>query len=128
MKKLLAAGSVLALTTGTAHAMDLGWGLALNNEVKSEYNIDTEHADITWTPEVAYTWNAIDLTAGMTVPVYNTTDEFALTEVLDEGNRPDLDLKVEYTLGGGLVAHGKTGWDLNESELADMVVGVTFSF
>ena len=128
MKKLLAAGSVLALTTGTAHAMDLGWGLALNNEIKSEYNIDAEHIDITWAPEVAYTWNSIDMSAGMTVPVYNTTDEFALTEVLDEGNRTDLDLEVGYNLGNGLDAHFKTGWDLNASELEDMVVGVTFSF
>ena len=128
MKKVLMAGAAVIALGSPVAAMDLGWGVSLNNKVESTYNIDDEHMDVTWSPSMGYAWNSINLSAGMDVPVYHTTDEFALMDAWEEGTRPDLDLEANYQLGSGLVAKFETGIDLNETELTDMIVGVTFSF
>lgn len=135
MKKVLLASVVVAgvaaCAADDAAAMDIGWGLSLNNEVTTEYNVDTEHFDVTWGPEVAYTIPmapTVELTAGADVKVYNTTDDFALADTFEEGSRPDLDLGVSMDLSDNLEVYGKTSWDLNESEMGDIVVGATFSF
>lgn len=135
MNKVLLAGvaatGLAACAADDAAAMDIGWGLALNNEVTTEYNIDAEHLDVTWAPEVSYElpfMSGLSTSAGMDIPVYNTTDEFAIADVLEEGSRPDLNLKTTYAIGDNLETYVKTGWDLNASELNDIVVGATFSF
>ena len=129
MKKVLLATAIAALGT-SASAADLGWGLALNNDVTTEYNVDAEHFDVTWAPEVSYTipMAPVELTAGATVKVWNTTDEFALTDTFEEGSRPNLDLGASMDISDNLEVYGKTAWDLNDSELEDIVVGATFSF
>lgn len=128
MKKVLLAGAAMITLAGTANAVDLGWGLSLNNKVESTYNITDEHTDVTWTPSVGYTMYSVSLSAGMDVPVYNTTDEFALLDTWEEGSRPDLDLAASYELGAGLVGKVEADFDLNETEIDDLTVGVTFSF
>ena len=70
----------------------------------------------------------VELTAGATVEVWNTTDEFALTDTFEEGSRPNLDLGASMDISDNLEVYGKTAWDLNDSELEDIVVGATFSF
>lgn len=131
MNKVLLAGVAAMTFAGTASAMDIGWGVSLNNEVTTEYNIDAEHLDVTWAPEVSYElpfMSGLSTSAGMDIPVYNTTDEFAIADVFEEGSRPDLNLKTTYAIGDNLETYVKTGWDLNASELNDIVVGATFSF
>lgn len=135
MNKVLLAGvaatGLAACAADDAAAMDIGWGLALDNEITTEYNIDAEHLDVTWAPEVSYElpfMSGLSTSAGMDIPVYNTTDEFAIADVFEEGSRPDLNLKTTYAIGDNFETYVKTGWDLNESELNDIVVGATFSF
>jgi len=135
MKKVLfvgiAATGLAACAADEAAAMDIGWGLSLDNEVTTEYNIDAEHLDVTWSPEVGYELpflTGLTSSVGMDIPVYNTTDEFAIKDVFEEGTRPDLNLKTTYAIGDNLETYVETGWDLNESELNDIVVGATFKF
>jgi hypothetical protein len=52
---LMTAAAVLALSAGSASAFDFGTtGVALNTEVTSEYNIDTELFTVVSTPELAF--------------------------------------------------------------------------
>ena len=130
MKTFLMTAAVLALSAGSAFALDFGTtGVALNTEVTSEYNLDTELFTVVSTPELAYSpVEGLGLYVNTDLTLYNGTDVLMFDETAFTG----------LTVGATYVPNlslGKTSVELYiEADFdADLirtntVVGTTLSF
>ena len=125
---------VAAMATATAaSAMDLPVpGLELNTEVKAFRMVDAETNNLTVEPELRYTTGALSLYGSSLVTVYETGhasgDDLAITNILEDGHKPSLDLGVEYTIQPNTIVYGESSWDFNTEDRGDIEVGISFSF
>ncbi len=136
MKKIIATTSLMAALATSAGAVDLALpGLSLDTEVKAWHMVDAETNHITINPEM--NWQpapdgALTLSLGTVITAYETDhasgDDFAIINMLDEGQRPDLDLEATYMLGNGGELFANTKWDIDNSERKEINVGVSFNF
>ena len=108
----------------------LAEGLSFGGEANAEYNTETSSMAVTLTPEANYALGATTFTLSSALSVYDSTasDKWAITNVLEKGSRPDLDLGVTYDLRDDLEVYANTGWDIDAEKRKDVTVGVTFSF
>lgn len=127
---LMTAAAVLALSAGSASAFDFGTtGVALNTEVTSEYNIDTELFTVVSTPELAYSpVEGIGLYVNTDLTLYDGTDVL----MFDESAFTGLTVGATYVPNLSL---GKTSVELYIESTFDAdlnresaVIGATLSF
>ena len=127
---LMTAAAVLALSAGSASAFDFGTtGVALNTEVTSEYNIDTELFTVVTTPELAFSpMEGLGLYVNTDLTLYDGTDVM----VFDESAFTGLTVGATYVPNLSL---GKTSVELYiestfDADLVreDAVLGATLSF
>ena len=127
---------VAALATTSVSAADLGIaGLSLNTEVKAFHKVDAETNHITIEPELRWTPNAGPLSMYGEVPLtmYETNhasgDDFAVTNIWDEGHKPTLELGVDYTINSSTMAYAETTYDYNRDKgRGEIEIGVAFNF
>ena len=125
---------VAAMATAPVMAADLGNGLSLNTELKAFHKVDADTNPVTIVPEVRFTpasgplsiWGEVPLT------VYETNhasgDDFAITNIWEDGNKPTLELGVDYTINTNTVAYAETSYGFDEKERGEIEVGVSFNF
>lgn len=127
---LMTAAAVLALSAGSASAFDFGTtGVALNTEVTSEYNIDTELFTVVSTPELAFSpIEGLGLYVNTDLTLYDGTDVM----VFDESAFTGLTVGATYVPN---ISLGKTSVELYikstfDADLlrTDAVLGATLSF
>lgn len=130
MKKILLATAAVFAMASSAFALDFGTtGLALNTEVTSEYNLDTELFTVVSTPELAYSpVEGLGLYVNTDLTLYNGTDVL----MFDESAFTGLTVGATYVPN---VSLGKTSVELYieadfDADLVreDAVVGATLSF
>ena len=124
--KFAALATVAMITATSVTAAEIGsTGISIGAELDNNYNVDTEDFTITLTPEVGYAWNGFDFTASTDLSVLeNDTVTFA-----DE--MPTLDFGVEYGIQLWMLdatLYGETGYDLELEDMADVEMGMKFSF
>jgi len=124
--KFAALATVAMITATSVTAAEIGsTGISIGAELDNKYNVDTEDFTITLTPEVGYAWNGFDFTASTDLSVLeNDTVTFA-----DE--MPTLDFGVEYGIQLWMLdatLYGETGYDLEMEDMADVEMGMKFSF
>lgn len=119
----------------SAMALDLPvTGLELNTEVKAFHKVEAETNHLTIEPELRYTPGVGPLSIWAEVPmtVYETGhasgDDFAITNIWEDGHKPTLELGADITLGGGVTAYGETTWNFNTEDRGEVEVGVSFNF
>ena len=127
---LMTAAAVLALSAGSASALDFGTtGFALNTEVTSEYNIDTELFTVVTTPELAFSpMEGLGLYVNTDLTLYDGTDVM----VFDENAFTGLTVGATYVPN---VSLGKSSVELYiksnfDADLVreDALIGATLSF
>ena len=127
---LMTAAAVLALSAGSASALDFGTtGVALNTEVTSEYNIDTELFTVVTTPELAFSpMEGLGLYVNTDLTLYDGTDVM----VFDESAFTGLTVGATYVPN---VSLGKTSVELYiksnfdaDFVREDTLIGATLSF
>ena len=124
---------VAAMAATSATAMDLPLpGLELNTEAKVFRKMDAETNNVTIEPELRYTTGALAFYGSSLITVYETGhasgNDFAITNVLDDGYKPTLDLGVEYTINENMMAYGESSWDFNAEDRGEIEVGLSFNF
>ena len=124
--KFAALATVAMITATSVTAAEIGaTGISIGAELDNKYNVDTEDFTITLTPEVGYAWNGFDFSASTDLSVLeNDTVTFA-----DE--MPTLDFGVEYGIQLWMLdatLYGETGYDLELEDMADVEMGMRFSF
>ena len=124
--KFAALATVAMITATSVTAAEIGaTGISIGAELDNNYNVDTEDFTITLTPEVGYAWNGFDFSASTDLSVLeNDTVTFA-----DE--MPTLDFEVEYGIQLWMLdatLYGETGYDLELEDMADVEMGMRFSF
>jgi len=124
--KFAALATVAMITATSVTAAEIGaTGISIGAELDNNYNVDTEDFTITLTPEVGYAWNGFDFSASTDLSVLeNDTVTFA-----DE--MPTLDFGVEYGIQLWMLdatLYGETGYDLELEDMADVEMGMKFSF
>ena len=129
MKTLIAAAAVTAMA-GSAMALELGAGISLGATINTAYNVDTDIGAITAAPELAYNFNGVDISAGMTFDLWDAANgEFIMP---DMDALPLIDLGATYTLDIGMWSDidlsMATSWDLSNNTLGDVTVMASFSF
>ena len=130
MKTFLMTAAALALSAGSASALDFGTtGVALNTKVTSEYNIDTELFTVVTTPELAFSpMEGLGLYVNTDLTLYDGTDVM----VFDKSAFTGLTVGATYVPNLSL---GKTSVELYiESTFdadfvrEDTLIGATLSF
>lgn len=124
--KFAALATVAMITATSVTAAEIGaTGISIGAELDNNYNVDTEDFTITLTPEVGYAWNGFDFSASTDLSVLeNDTVTFA-----DE--MPTLDFGVKYGIQLWMLdatLYGETGYDLELEDMADVEMGMKFSF
>ena len=124
---------VAAMAATSATAMDLPVaGLELNTEAKAFRKMDAETNNLTVEPELRYTTGALAFYGSSLITVYETGhasgDDFAITNVLDDGYKPTLDFGVEYDINENMMAYGESSWDFNAEDRGEIEVGLSFNF
>ena len=117
-------------SANAAHAIDFGTsGVALNTEVTSEYNIDTELFTVVTTPELAFSpMEGLGLYVNTDLTLYDGTDVM----VFDESAFTGLTVGATYVPN---VSLGKTSVELYiksnfdaDFVREDTLIGATLSF
>ena len=124
---------VAAMAATSATAMDLPvTGLELNVESKTFRKMDAETNHVTIEPELRYTTGALAFYGSSLVTVYETDhasgDDFAITNVLEDGYKPTLDFGVEYDINENMMAYGESSWDFDAEDRGEIEIGVAFNF
>lgn len=108
--------------------------LSHSHDVTAEYSVDNEKTIMHYEPEIEWNQDQLGLSIGTLISIYDSsaTDSFMLFEMLDEGNRPNINVELTYNMGDmiplPLEVYGKTGWDIDASERTDIKLGATISF
>ena len=108
--------------------------LSHSHDVTAEYSVDNENTIMHYEPEIEWNHDQLELSIGTLISIYDSsaTDSFMLFEMLDEGNRPNINVELTYNMGDmiplPLEVYGKTGWDIDASERTDIKLGATISF
>ena len=124
MTKTLSIAAIVAVMASSASALELGYGLSLNNTATAEYNVDTEVMSLTTEPTLAYAAPyGVGLSVGTELSIYE--DEFvdATFETM-----PTMDFRADKEVYTGLTVYGEVSYDLEAEVRSDAVVGVSFSF
>tara|TARA_B100000287_G_scaffold152259_2_gene143934 strand:- start:2750 stop:3112 length:363 start_codon:yes stop_codon:yes gene_type:complete len=113
----LAAAIVFALP---AHAIDLGNGISLDNEIKAKYNVDTETSDLTAQTGV---------TVGVWVLDMSVDADFDLLSISDDSKDlyQGIDIGVDWRLHDSLVIELDTGIN-TDWERENISLSATLSF
>ena len=134
MRNLLIAVAVL-FTATSANATDLPIpGLALNTELKAFHKVDAETNHITIEPELRFTPadGPLSLWGEMPITVYETDhasgDDFAVQNILDDGQHPTLELGFDYAVNANTTFYGETSYNFNTEDRGEVEVGVSFNF
>lgn len=127
---LMTAVAVLALSAGAASALDFGTsGFALNTDVTSEYNLDSELFTVVATPELAYSpVEGLGFYVNADLNVYNGTDVTAFSEDMFDGATIGASYTPNLSLGkASLELYVEADFDAN-LDREQAVVGATLSF
>ena len=135
MRKTLIALATL-FAANIVYAADLPVsGLTLNTEMKAFHKVDAETNHITIEPEIRFTpaEGPLSLWAETPITIYETNhssgDNFAVVNLLDDGNYPVLELGLDYALNEGSKAYAETTYDFNgDNDRGEIEVGVSFTF
>lgn len=115
MKKILLATTILAMTTVSAMAADLGYGFSAGADINAEYNVTAGgNVALTATPTLGYTLASIDLTI---------STDIDMSDVYFVG----LDLEASYDLNKNLNLYANVSTDEN-FKFGDLIIGATVSF
>tara|TARA_R110001592_G_scaffold125024_2_gene334240 strand:- start:529 stop:942 length:414 start_codon:yes stop_codon:yes gene_type:complete len=130
--------TIVAFTAGlaqTVHAADLGSGISLNTELKAFHKVDAETNHVTVEPELRWTpaAGALSLYSEMPITMYETNhasgNNFAVQNILEDGNHPLLEMGVEYTLNTDMMLYGETTYNFNgDGKRGEIELGLSFSF
>ena len=127
---LMTAAAVLAFSASSAFALDFGTtGVALNTEVTSEYNIDTELFTIVTTPELAYSpVEGLGLYVNTDLTIYDGSDLMVFDESAFTGVTVGATYVPNVNLGSASVElYLETSFDADFNR-EDALVGATLSF
>ena len=124
---------VAAMAATSATAMDLPLpGLELNTEAKVFRKMDAETNNVTIEPELRFTTGAVSVYASSLVTVYETGhasgDDFAITNVWEDGYKPTLDFGAEYSINETMMVYGESSWDFDAEDRGEIEVGLSFNF
>lgn len=132
-KTLIAMATLFAATTAQAADLPVP-GLSLNTEVKAFHKVDAETNHITIEPELRFTPvdGPLSLYSSSLITAYETDhasgDNFAIINIFDDGQHPDLTVGAEYSLSESSYIYGETKWDFNAEDRGEIEVGVSFNF
>ena len=115
MKTILLATTVLALTTVSAMAVDLGYGFSAGADFNAEYNV-TAGGDValTATPSLVYSFGDFEFAVGTDIDLVDI--DFV-----------GLDVGASYAIGDNFELYAETSTNVN-FEFGDLVFGATLSF
>jgi len=123
---LIAAAFVVAGTPLLAE------GFAFSGEVDSTYNIDSEKAIVTLTPEINYGIGKANFELKTPIAVYNNkstaSSDLVLFDALEDGSYPLLKAEATYMLRDDLELSAGSSWDLNKGARGDITIGASFNF
>lgn len=132
--RTLVLAMVAAMATAPVMAADLGNGLSLNTELKAFHKVDAETNHVTIEPELRWTPAAgpLALWAEAPITVYETNhtsgSDFALSNILEDGQTPLLEMGVDYSVSSAMTLYGETSYDFNTEARGEIEIGVSFNF